>query len=316
MKQFLLSFLCVLMLFVGACDDAGQTEVSMVGAAPSYSRSQADYAAKEASPRYMSASDRAIDRSKLGNRRIAETHNLEFELEKADLKKRYDRDFKGCLEMGCEIQDTNLNPTSYAHINAKIPPESLGKFLDFLAEGDGELKQHNVSADDRTLQYIDTEAKIKNLEALKERLLKMLESDKVENVTNLLEVERELTRVESELDSQKGQLRHLESITSMATVQIRYNVYSYAQQFEAESLKYSVRKAWQAFQNSISKVIIFTGAILPWIPVFLIGLWMSFFAIRLGFGKARLLPRVFSRKTTDDKVEDGKSEKPKSKAKK
>jgi len=105
------------------------------------------------------------------------------------------------------------------------------------------------------------------------------------------------------------------SITGMASVNVSYKVYSYAQQFEAQSLKYSLRKSWQSFQNSISRVIIFTGAILPWIPVFLIGLWLTFFAIRLGIGKARLLPKIFSRKKKVI-VEEEIVSKPKTKAKK
>lgn len=355
MKRFLLGFLCVLTLFVSACDDAPQGRTAEVGGNqdifglegtfPSetsqsssipipvdppvgriamaegdggedplqrWRRLQSERLQRELEKSDVIASDRVIDRSKFKGRRIAETHRMQFELEAKVMKQRYDRDFQACLEFGCEIQNTNLTPNRNAHINAKIPPEFLGAYLDFLAEGDGKLKQHTVSTDDKTSAFIDTEAKLKNLEALKERLLKMLDSDKVENVSQLLEVEKELSRVETQLDSTKGRLRHLLSITGMATVQVNYNVYSYEQQFEAQSLKYSMRKSWQSFQNSISKVIIFTGAIVPWIPVFLIGLWLTFFAIRLGIGKARLLPRMFARKSKDAVKEEPK---PKAKTK-
>ena len=240
---------------------------------------------RAAVPASAPPSKMALDRSKFNNRRIAETHNMNIELEPDGLKSRYDRDFQKCLELGCEVTSSNAQSRRSGYINARISPEQLGEYLDFLGSGPGELKEHSVKADDKTLQYIDTEAKIKNLERLRDRLIVLLNSEKTEKVSEVLQIERELNRVEQQLDSAKGSLRHLETITGKATVNSRYSVPF--QDFEVKyyEFKNSFKRGYQEMLNSVSDAIRFVGGIIPWIPVWVIGLWITVKAFKFAFGK-------------------------------
>lgn len=136
-------------------------------------------------------SEMVLDRAQFGDRKIAETHNVSIETEADALKGRYDRDFKKCIAVGCEIVNSQVTSREYASLHARIAPEQLGAYLDFLAEGEGELKSHQVSADDQTMAYIDTEARIKNLEVLRQRLFELLDSEKAKSVEGILRVEQE-----------------------------------------------------------------------------------------------------------------------------
>jgi len=227
----------------------------------------------------------ALDRSKFNNRRIAETHNMNVELEPDELKLRYDRDFQKCVALGCEITNSNAQSRRSAFINARIAPEQLGEYLDFLGKGPGELKEHSVRADDKTLQYIDTEAKIKNLERLRDRLITLLNSDKTQKVSEVLQIERELNRVEQQLDSAKGSLRHLATITGKATVNSRYNVPFQDFEIKYYEFKNSFKRGYQEMLNSVSDAIRFVGGTLPWIPIWVFGLWIVVKAFKFAFGK-------------------------------
>lgn len=251
----------------------------------------------------------ALDRSKFNNRRIAETHNLSVETEPDDLKSRYDRDFQKCLSLGCEISSSNAQSRRSAYINARIAPEQLGVYLDFLGSGPGELKQHSVAADDKTLQFIDTAAKIKNLERLRDRLIALLNSDKTQRVSEVLQIERELNRVEQQLDSAKGSLRHLETITGKATVNSRYSVPYQDFDVKYYEFKNSFKRAYQEMLNSVSDAIRFVGGILPWIPIWIVGLWIAVKAFKFAFGKGFSL--LFWKKNKDEKEPKPKASKAK-----
>lgn len=294
MRRFSLVFSFIAVFLVAACNEdstrsgGGSADFSNIAANISSNEAplqrwralQPEGAAKSAPPSQM-----ALDRSKFNNRRIAETHNMNIELEPHELKPRYDRDFQKCLELGCEVTSSNAQSRRSGYINARIAPEQLGAYLDFLGTGPGELKEHSVKADDKTLQYIDTEAKIKNLERLRDRLITLLNSDKTQKVNEVLQIERELNRVEQQLDSAKGSLRHLETITGKATVNSRYTVPFQDFEIRYYEFKNSFKRGWQEMINSVSDVIRFVGGIIPWIPIWIIGLWIIVKAFRFAFGK-------------------------------
>jgi len=85
--------------------------------------------------------------------------------------------------------------------------EPLGKVLD---------KQ--VTAEDVTEKFIDTEAKTRNLKRTEERLLDHLNrSAKLEDI---LAVEREITRVRGQIEQLEGQLRFLSHRIAYSTLQV------------------------------------------------------------------------------------------------
>ena len=59
--------------------------------------------------------------------------------------------------------------------------------------------QHGRDIEDKTNQVVDTDARIKNLTSLRDRLRSMLD-DKTAKFKDIIEVERELANTQSELD--------------------------------------------------------------------------------------------------------------------
>ena len=77
-----------------------------------------------------------------------------------------------------------------------------------------------VSTDSRdvTAEYVDLESRLRNLEATQARIRAFL--DEAENVTEALEVNAELSRIESEIEQLKGQINYLTESAAYSTINI------------------------------------------------------------------------------------------------
>jgi len=101
----------------------------------------------------------------------------------------------------------------------RVPVEQYEAFLDSLSEL-GVPETFNQTAQDVTEEYVDLEARIANKKRLEERILDLLESSEGE-IKDVIEVERELARVRSEVEQMEGRLRYLQNRTALTTVTIR-----------------------------------------------------------------------------------------------
>lgn len=102
-----------------------------------------------------------------------------------------------------------------AELVIRIPADRLNEFVTHV-EGVSNVVSMNESQDDITLQYVDTESRMKALQAEQERLLELMEQ--AEDMTSLLQIEERLTQVRYELESVTSQLRVYDNLVDYATV--------------------------------------------------------------------------------------------------
>lgn len=287
-------------LFLSACDDNGNDQsaqrdsyasvgnaraskmMAMGGVAPAPMMHESAAIAPAAPPSSM-----VMDRKAMGDRKIAETHSMQIETPYDQLQARYQRDFKKCVELGCQITNSNITLESGGNINARIDPEKLGAFLDFLAEGQGKILNHSVSADDYTMEYSDTETANANLVALRNRLATLLNT-RAENVDDILRIEQELNRLQTRIDQNTARLKILSTMTSMATVNLSYSVEYRPAEVKPYELKNTWSRAAQKFLMGIDRMIQFVFAALPWIPVLAFSVWLGVWIVRFAFRKVTL----------------------------
>jgi hypothetical protein len=97
----------------------------------------------------------------------------------------------------------------------RVPADSFDlAFKDLSALG--EAKRQSVSGRDVTAEFVDINARLRNLRAEQRRLLGFLHDAKT--VRGSLEVERSLNRVELGIEQLTGQLRLLDNQTSFGTI--------------------------------------------------------------------------------------------------
>jgi hypothetical protein len=115
------------------------------------------------------------------------------------------------------IENKSVSQDKSAHLKLRVPSSSLTAVVDHLA-GFGSVKNGNVSSRDVTETFIDTEARLKNAIALRDRLKALL--DKAKDVSDILAIEKELTRVQSDIDSMEGRLKSLKGQIDYASIDL------------------------------------------------------------------------------------------------
>jgi len=130
----------------------------------------------------------------------------------------------------CQVLSSSVNESGenyiYARLYVRAAPEWLASFRDGLEAdaraADGRVTASNVSAEDLTRAITDTEARLRAKRTLRERLEVLLQNQSGD-VGDLLQVERELARVQAELDSAQSNLEIMRRRVEMSTLNLDYS---------------------------------------------------------------------------------------------
>lgn len=111
---------------------------------------------------------------------------------------------------------------SYATITVRVPAAQWESFLGWVGT-QGEVESLTVQGTDVTAQWIDLDARLRNAHHTEERLTELLarQSDSLDDV---LAVERELSRVREEIETQEAQRRTLDAQVAMSTLTLSARV--------------------------------------------------------------------------------------------
>ena len=104
-----------------------------------------------------------------------------------------------------------------AFMTIRVPADKYQAFIDEAAKL-GKVLFQAENTDDVTQQHIDLKARLDNLRAEEVRLRDFFA--KAKNVTEMLQIEQELSRVRGEIESMAAQVAYLERQAAMATVTI------------------------------------------------------------------------------------------------
>ena len=107
------------------------------------------------------------------------------------------------------------------NLTIRIPAAKSSGFIKEI-ENAAKVKDKHISGKDITEEYVDLEIKIDNLEKARQRYLELLA--KAEDVTATLNVEKELERIQRQLDLLKGREKKLSHLVEYVTIDIDVNV--------------------------------------------------------------------------------------------
>lgn len=202
---------------------------------------------------------------------IALRHHLNVELPAEKLQTGFDATIKHCEALQCQILSANFNRQTpytppYASLSVRLLPRNVEVFFEGLAK-DGDIVQHGREAEDKTNQVVDTDARIKNLTELRDRLRLML-SDKSAKFKDIIDVERELASTQSQLDS----ILSLRKVLSLETDWVAVNVNFSAKQGMTEQgffapVSLAFKDAGRVMIESLAAVITFVMTAIPWLIV-------------------------------------------------
>jgi hypothetical protein len=152
---------------------------------------------------------------------------------------------QGAYIARAEIAGSSGSPRQ-GHWTVRVPIAQFDGFLSAITKL-GVPEKNTIDSSDVTEEYFDLEARMKNKKVEEARLLKHLESS-TGKLEDILAVEKELSRVRSEIDQQQGRLRLLANLTSLTTVTVTL-----------QEIKNYIPPQTPTFSNSLTTT--FTGSI-------------------------------------------------------
>ncbi|MCR5603647.1 MAG: DUF4349 domain-containing protein [Lachnospiraceae bacterium] len=154
------------------------------------------------------------------NRMLIKNVYMEVESENVDVmvknvEKRVDA-------LGGYIESNNINNTKYSNserktatIVARVPVDKLDSFVNEV-EGQSNLLNKNTNAEDVTLRYVDTKAKLESYETEYERLNELLKQ--ADDLDTIIALEARLSEVRYQIESYGSQLKAMKNQATYSTV--------------------------------------------------------------------------------------------------
>lgn len=154
-----------------------------------------------------------------------------------------------------------------ARLEMRAAPAYVGRFraaLDGEARGaGGRVAQQAVESEDLTRQLVDTEARMRAMETLRDRLQQLL-ATRSGTLEQLLQVERELARVQGELDATRSALAVMRTRVQTSRLDVTYSAAGrLAPDSAARPVVDALNSASYAFMTSLGMLILFIASVLP-----------------------------------------------------
>ena len=153
-----------------------------------------------------------------GERKIIFIASLSIEVEEVeaavDRARAVAESLGGFVE---HLSSSGGSETPRADLTIRVPQTGFSDALEHI-ESLGEVQFRNLGSEDVTEQFIDLGARLKSSLAEEKSLLALLERSN--SVTEILTVERELTRVRADIERAQGRLNFLERRVDLATINV------------------------------------------------------------------------------------------------
>jgi hypothetical protein len=160
----------------------------------------------------------------------------------------------------------------YRNITVRIPAENFDNFINEISKGITYFDQKDISSQDVTEEYIDVASRIKTKKALEERYLNLL--SKANKVSEMLEVESQLSAIREEIEAKEGRLKYLQNRVALSTINIEF--YKPLAQESGATVSYGT-KIWNAIKSGFNSISNFFIGLLEIWPIILILVALFYF---------------------------------------
>ena len=269
----LVSLLCFA-TFLAACGSAGE-ESDNEGAYATPQTAVKSSLASESEDFVLSETDEAsaADAARSVERKIIYSSDVHLVLKKTNFEE-FDKEIRSLLEKyeGYHSLVTFEGNRGYGRSGKWVLRVPVRHYQTFVAAvkdlGVPELVQEN--SQDVTDEFVDLDARLANQKRLEQRILEVL--DQVSGkIGEVLEVERELSRVRETIERLEGRMRQLKDRVSMTTVKLFVREDEDYQPPQALSFGEEMGESWSgsiaAMKSFFKELILFVIALSPWLLI-------------------------------------------------
>ncbi len=219
---------------------------------------------------------------------LAERQFWVFELKEADIEARWKAHVALCTG-DCEVLNASVSKSTmapvYANLQLRVARAEAAKL--FAAMEDPAIIERRVEREDKTLQVVDADARIKNLSELRDRL-RVLQTQYKGSLKDLLETEKELARVQGELDAMTAQRKVLANETEKILLNADYRAKPTLGETGAfQPLVEAWRNMGRTFAQSLGSAMLFIVGALPWVVIVIPVLWGTWKGIKTLWAKLK-----------------------------
>ena len=154
------------------------------------------------------------------NRIIVRTVNLDLEVN--DVVDAIELIAQNVQQDGGWVVSTDRSSKHYGFIAVRVPAAKLDDVLKWMRQVGVDVLSEASTSTDVTDEYYDLRSRVKSLQATEEALIKLL--DRADKVEDALEVQRELARLQVEIESHLGRIKLLEETAAFSLVNISLNL--------------------------------------------------------------------------------------------
>lgn len=175
-----------------------------------------------------------------------------------------------------------------ATITIRIPAEKLDSTLAEIramsATGTEGVISESQSGQDVTSDYVDSESRLRNLQAAEAQLMKLMEN--TDNLEHTMEVFRELTNIREQIEVLQGHLKYLKESAALSSIAVTLVAESSLQPIEIGGWKpegvvrESIEKLVRNFQGLVDFLIRFGITCLPFLIPLGVGIYFLIKALR------------------------------------
>lgn len=145
------------------------------------------------------------------------------------------------------------------NVELRIPAKQAPAFVD-AARKLGKVVEESRTTEEVTAEYVDLQARLKAAKAAEQRLVELL-GNRTGKLSDVLEVERELTRVRSEIESMQGQANVMLHQVAYATLKIELSEEYHETLQSDSSVWHKIRNAsvsgFRNLEDSIVSALVF-----------------------------------------------------------
>jgi hypothetical protein len=209
---------------------------------------------------------------------IAVRHKLEILEPESALSKAWESTIAFCGTIQCEVVSSSIttrvrDSMPSGSISVRVTPEDLKKLFGQV-ETQGKIVQHTTESEDKTAVIIDVDARIKNLTSFRDNLRTMLAKPSA-SVKDFVEIQRQLTDVQSQLDSETAQRKSLANETERVSVDISFHVdESVLGVGFFTPIGNALRESGSVLADSAASLITVIVAIIPWLLLVIPACWL------------------------------------------
>ncbi|MFQ6072068.1 MAG: DUF4349 domain-containing protein [Methanosarcinales archaeon] len=273
--------IAVLFIVLSAIFIIGISNFGMKGYPPTDYKSDEGFGLgiKSAPPKYLGTSEQSTTniKGKSGGsdeyedslnieRKVIKTADLSLEVDDVQLSfnqiMQITQNVNGFVQTS-SINDLDIRKTGI--ITIRVPENYFNEVINQI-EKLGKVTYKQISGEDVTEEFIDLNARLNNSKRQEKRLLEIL--DDAKDVSEVLEVEKELERVRGEIERITGRLKYLNNKVDLST--IRVNCYEPEPIIQSWGIIDAIRASINGFILTVNFLIVLIGYLLPIMIVFII----------------------------------------------